>query len=557
MKTLSTSNFSMLDRHNERGAALVMTLFISILLLTAGGALIMTTMMSATNAIDTTSETQAYYAAESGLQATLNVLRGNVAPNPLFNTSSQTAPENMISFRKAVTQSTSNLSGDANAARLSRWLGYNSTYTDRVAIEPNYAAITGNAFNTNISDPDNSAIVTFSTSGVFNNGSGTQRVFPNLNGNKLTLAYQAQASTSINTSGNSTFGYFTFPTVNGTYTFSNEPFTLTISQTAPWPVTFDIQCTLSGTISSSSSFVAVTFPTATNNLQGAVYTRASNPINSNPSTPILVAVTAPEPSRLIVKVTGFGPRGAKKQMQMIVSRFAFDVTAASMITLRSADDSTVLTFNAGNSSQYTYSGFDNAGGQNLSAFGVTSTPDYNYLTSLTLPAGQVTGSPAPVQQVSIPSLPVWLQTADGARAMVDQLRSNGINEGRYFTTATPPPDFGTSSQPKVTFVDGDVDLPPAGGAGLLVVTGTLTLNGSSNFDGLILVLGGGQLVRSGGGNGSSLGAVFVARFGSTGNFLAPTFNSNGSGTSAIQYDSDWVRRALASPGPRVMAVSEY
>jgi hypothetical protein len=141
--------------------------------------------------------------------------------------------------------------------------------------------------------------------------------------------------------------------------------------------------------------------------------------------------------------------------------------------------------------------------------------------------------------------------------MVDQLRSNGINEGRYFTTANPPPDFGTSSQPKVTFVDGDMDLPPAGGAGLLVVTGTLTMNGSSTFDGLILVLGGGQLVRTGGGNGNSLGAAFVARFGSTGDFLAPTFNSNGSGTSSIQYDSDWVRRALASPGPRVMAVSEY
>ena len=556
MKTISTSNLSKLDRHDERGAALVMTLFVSILLLTAGGALIMTTMMSATSAMDTASEAQAYYAAESGLQATLNVLRGNVAPNPLFNTSSQTAPENMINFRKAVTQSTSNLSGDANAARLSRWLSYDSTYTDRVAIQPNYAPINSSAFNTNISDPDNAAVVTFSTSGVFSNSSAT-KVFPNINGNKLTLTYQPQASTSINTSGNSTFGYFTFPTVNGTYTFSNEPFTLTVTQTAPWPVTFAIQCTLSGSISSNSSFVVVNFPTASNNLQGAVYTQAGNPVNSNPTTPILVGVTAPEPSRLIVKVTGFGPRGAKKQMQMIVSKFAFDYTAASMITLRSADDNSVLTFNAGNSSQYTYSGFDNAGGQNLSAFGVTSTPDYNYLSSLTLPSGQVTGSPSSVQQVSIPSLPVWLQTADGARAMLDQLRSSSINEARYYTNANPPPDFGSTSQPKVTFVDGDTDLPPAGGAGLLVVTGILTLNGSSQFDGLILVLGGGQLVRSGGGNGSSLGAVFVASFGGTGNFLAPTFNSNGSGTSAIQYDSDWVRRALASPGPRVMAVSEY
>jgi hypothetical protein len=322
-------------------------------------------------------------------------------------------------------------------------------------------------------------------------------------------------------------------------------------------MTLTINCTLSGTFTSSSSFVVVTFPTLTNNLQGALYARVSNPVNSNSTTTILVTITAPQPNRLVTKVTGFGPRGAKKLMQMIVSRFAFDYTAVSAITLRSADDNTVLTFNSGSSAVYLYSGFDNAGGQNLSAFGVTSAADYAYLNGLTLPGGQVKGSPSAVQQVSISSLPSWLQTADSARSFVDQMRSSARNESRYFTTAAPPPDFGTSSQPVITFVDGDAVLSSAGGAGLLVVTGTLTINGNSPFDGLILVLGTGQLVRTGGGNGNSLGAVLVASFASTGNFLAPTFNSSGSGTSSIQYDSDWVGKALASTGPRVMAVSEY
>ena len=71
------------------------------------------------------------------------------------------------------------------------------------------------------------------------------------------------------------------------------------------------------------------------------------------------------------------------------------------------------------------------------------------------------------------------------------------------------------------------------------------------------VLGGGQLIREGGGNGNSFGSLVVARFGTTGDFLAPTFNSNGTGTSSIQYDSEWVRRAMAAPGPRVMAVGEF
>src|SRR5437667_7221573 len=100
-------------RANERGAALITVLLFSVLLLAAGGALIMTTALSATNAGDATAETQAYYAAEAGMQATLAVLRGNVAPNPLFDTSSATAPANKISFRKAVTLSSSNVSSDA------------------------------------------------------------------------------------------------------------------------------------------------------------------------------------------------------------------------------------------------------------------------------------------------------------------------------------------------------------------------------------------------------------------------------------------------------------
>jgi hypothetical protein len=154
-------------------------------------------------------------------------------------------------------------------------------------------------------------------------------------------------------------------------------------------------------------------------------------------------------------------------------------------------------------------------------------------------------------------LPTWLQTASGARDLVNNERTVAMIQNRYFTASSPPDSFGTPAQPLFTFVDGDVDLPPAGGAGVLIVTGTLTLNGSSQFDGIILVLGSGQLIRTGGGNGTSLGTVYVASFGASGNFLAPTFNSNGSGNSTISYDSDWARKAAATPGPQVLAVSEF
>ena len=88
------------NRAGERGAALVTMLLVSILMLGAGGALIMTTMMSANNAIGSTPEMQAYYVAETGMQSALNVLRGNA--QPLI-----TATDRM-SFRTAIIPSISN-----------------------------------------------------------------------------------------------------------------------------------------------------------------------------------------------------------------------------------------------------------------------------------------------------------------------------------------------------------------------------------------------------------------------------------------------------------------
>ena len=66
-------------RRGERGAALVMSLLVAMLLLAAGGALIATAGMTVSNAVDATAEAQAFYAADAGLQAALTVLRRNRA----------------------------------------------------------------------------------------------------------------------------------------------------------------------------------------------------------------------------------------------------------------------------------------------------------------------------------------------------------------------------------------------------------------------------------------------------------------------------------------------
>lgn len=106
-----------------------------------------------------------------------------------------------------------------------------------------------------------------------------------------------------------------------------------------------------------------------------------------------------------------------------------------------------------------------------------------------------------------------------------------------------------------TFVDGDCTL--TSGSGIIVVTGTLTMRGNTNFNGAILVLGEGELVRNGGGNGNTYGGITIAAFDRTaGNFRAPTFNTNGGGNSTVQYDSAALKNALGS-GTNVSGIREF
>src|SRR4051812_36839232 len=202
---------------DERGAALITVLMIAIPLLMAGGSLILITSMATANTADMAAETKAYYAAEAGAQQVLQVMRGNVAPNPVFATdpAGSIAPENQMTFKKAVTQSTSNLSADTNQPRLSRWMSYDATYTDRIPLTANYSPTNGLAFSVQMTDPDNSQTVTFSTSGGFTNYGGSDTHQFNNSSNKATLTYVPQASTSITSAGTSTLGKFTITDVQG------------------------------------------------------------------------------------------------------------------------------------------------------------------------------------------------------------------------------------------------------------------------------------------------------------------------------------------------------
>jgi PilX N-terminal len=100
--------------------------------------------------------------------------------------------------------------------------------------------------------------------------------------------------------------------------------------------------------------------------------------------------------------------------------------------------------------------------------------------------------------------------------------------------------------PQITYVNGDFDMGNASGAGILIVTGTLSFNGNANFNGLILVVGQGNMQESGGGNGGFNGSVFLAKtksstspYSELATLGSPTIGWNGGGNSFIQYNSCW------------------
>lgn len=411
---------TMTKNHSERGAALLTVLLLSTLLLAAGSTLLFVTTLSGRTAIDSTAEMQAYYAAEGGLQATLDVLRGNVSPNASMPSGSK------INFRNAITLSASNFPGDSSTnPRLSGWLAYDytpagATVADRVSLTPSYAPMNGMAFSVALSDPDN---------------------------------------------------------------------------------------TPSGT----------------------------------------------EPTRLRLRVTGYGPKGALKKLELVVNRSSMDYSPVATIMMRSADDGTDMSFSTGNSAAKEYSGHDHGGsGAVLPAFGSTTNDDADIQEDA---ANKNTVANPISANIAMSNLPTWLQSASQARAFITAQKANAAGQGRYFTSFSG--NSGSTASPALTFVDGDCSL--GGGAGLLIVTGSLTLSGNPSFEGLILVLGEGALHRNGGGNGNIYGAITIAKFdqNGTGGFLAPSFTTNGGGNSTIQYDSVAIRKALNTMAPLVMGVREF
>ena len=541
MKLHSTKNLNN-RRAGERGAALVTMLLLSVLLLGAGGALVMSTMMSANNSIGTTPEMQAYYVAESGMQSALNVLRGNVQP--------LVTATDRISFRSAIIPDISNGPDNAGDLRLAGWLPYNDRKDPASLVPVNIGTFAGGyRITVENMDPD-SHIVAFETSGIIeagDAGASNQKTFGTAGGaDEVIVRYTGQALTNLTPNPNnfpltldSALGSFVIErplssTQNGVV-IPLTGFEITITQSLPWAATTTLEGTFAGVVNTNSTTMQVTFDKVSVKADGTTYAlnvgggAVLNLLyNASPTvTTIPARVTSPDPKRLRLRSYGFGPQGAEKRLELMVNKENFEFDTPAGVTIRGADDCSPLTLATGQSGSKVYSGVDAAGKEpQRPAFAVTPCDEAAATKGLEKPdtisdpkiglLGDDDTTPGTVET------PSFLDSANKARAYLNNLQSKAQTLNRYFNSGTTVNH--SVNSPMFTFVDGDCTL--TSGSGLLVVTGTLTMRGNTNFKGSIMVLGKGVVIRDGGGN------------------------------STVQYDSTALTNALGS-GTNVSGIREF
>jgi hypothetical protein len=567
-------------RENEKGAAMVMVLLVSLLLLTASAGLLLESSMNTANVTDSVAELQAYNAAESGIQSAINVLRGNVVPTPLIDpTKAATHVNNRIDFRKAISLSSSNLSTDTSTTpRLSRWLNYNYTPTggtnaERVTISPgSYDPQTGYAFSISLTDPDNTgALLSYSTSGTID-GASTSKIFGTLP-NAATITYNPVTVSDLNVaSGSATtnLGSFTITTAGTGATFAQDVrFEIAITMSKPYAAMKMIRGYIkAGTITNTSvGTVRFEFDSSNYDFMGSMINilnldtnRRLTPIAPNTGsgiTPISVTMTPAEPQRLLIRSTGYGPRGARKQLEAIIQKNFFGGLSAPA-TLTLVGTTANFAFDAGQSQNVTYSGDDVVTSVIIPPIGTTNSTNLAAVNQNLATGGHkanIIGVPA---NVSVET-PDWLKTARNLDDVIQALRDVAEASGRYYENGQTPPNFGNvATATGITFVDGDVSLSGNGG-GILVCTGTLTLDGAFDFNGLIIVTGAGGVKRNGGGNGVLQGNIVVAPYNPAnlaGGFLSPKYDISGGGTSTIRYNSSSVANGMTAVSNFVIGVAE-
>jgi hypothetical protein len=607
--------------NDERGAAMVMALLISFLLVAASAGVLLSTSVNSANVTDIVAEQQAYAAAESGIQSVVNVLRYKctqaiedstgckVRPEPLLdNTKPAYHKANTITYVRALTNLTSNSPDDTvTNPRLSRWMSYSATTNAGHVV---YSAAQNHEYSVSISDPDNTGtIVSFNTSGRFYESDGLS-VVSNVKtwgsgANKLTITYNPTTVTNLDISNASevptNYGSFDVRIAgSGALINTMNRFEIGVHMTRPYLA----YRTIRGFVlpnSSAGTAPKIVFDSETYTLRGSeidlemsgfltqTTTRPygyQGQLTANVPNTITGTISAPEPDRLLVKSTGYGPRGARKELEAIVqSNYFSGLGAPATITMVGPPSGPNGNFNfdPGHSNAMLYSGVDLATGSSdiIPPIGVTTNvppgdDDSNLEHVLDAVGGHISNNVQGVPSNVRNEIPPWMLNPATMDATIKSIYDTALNTydpsnlartGRVFTNSNPTSFGDNATGSGITFCDGNCELGPVAGGGLLVVTGTLTLRGNFDFNGLIVVTGGGGIIRSGGGNGTIQGNIIVSPYenstiyGNTdptpgSDFWAPQWHTSGGGNSTISYNSNNQANSLNAINNVVLGVVE-
>lgn len=568
----------------QRGAALITTLIISLLLVTACVAMLTAAGHHSRNVTDVLSETKAYYAAESGIQATINVLRGNTEPLDPYDA---TPTDQDISYTRASKPTESNRDGEiSSVARLSRWLDYNytpagKTLPDRVVIgtpAADYTPNSGTAYSVEVDDPDNTSELTeFTTVGSFLQSDGitfaSSRTYGSA-GNTITISFEDVATpVTVQHSEPAKTSLGSFKIVKqgtGAQITDKLRFRIDYKMTKPRIATRSIR----GEITQASpTSVNVNYDSYKYFLVGSTITLCENEGCTSPSplgssfaqtmtvpTPnpnpnkVYASLTPVEPYRLRLKSTGYGPNGARKQLEAIIQRNFFnDLASSSAVAMIGPGAGFV--FKPGESAQVTYCGVEYV------PKGEDDPKKEAYKCEV--PAGTIVATvpsiglsdpanlkfvldnppktaPNPPPALLGAETPDWQQSSYALDNLINLHQIAAEKSLRYFPSGDQPADFGDYTKGTgITFCDGDCELQGNGG-GILIVTGKLTLVGNFGFKGLIIVTGADGVVRKGAGNGQIIGNLIIAPYDPNNlaaGFLPPKYDMSGGGISDIIYSS--------------------
>lgn len=503
----------------QRGAALVTVVLVSLLLGTACVAMLAAVGASSRNNTDALSEAKAFYAAETGLQAAINVLR-----------------HQDVSYSQAV--------GDPD---LSTWLG-----TGPITIDSE------TRYTLDVTDPDSSAGgITYETVATFEQDTlgvyAATRVYGGGTEDTLTVSFVPQPVTDVVPQTITPFGSFQVVKAGDGPTNLPEPLRFRIDYMMSEPR--QAVRTIRGTIDTDGSVDFLTdnpgdqpvfalmgstiklCESSSSCISAPIITVPPATITPQTAGPVYGSMEAIPPYRLKILATGMGPAamGSKKVLEAIVQRNFFnDLGSSAAISMVGPN----AFFRVGTSARMEIDG------------GTVPSVTVSDPTGLqTVLSSHTNGTMLPPPEVAGNDVPDWQQSTFALDTLIRQLRQTAQNSGRYFN-GTNPTSFGNfAAGTGITFCEGSCSMGGnSEGGGILVVTGTFTTSGNPRFNGLVLAVGRyvdatnpGGVIRSGGGNELFLGNIVIAPYDPNNlaaGFEQPRYDQTGGPGDTINSDVD-------------------